>query len=68
MCYYYSKFKYSKVTCINVFCDVLSRYIAYCSVNYVAFCCCSVNFFALTASIALLLAYLDNYLVRAWAM
>ncbi|PKK43129.1 hypothetical protein CI102_13476 [Trichoderma harzianum] len=67
-CHHHSKFEYSKVTCVNASRDVLSRYIAYRSVNHVAFCCRSVDFFALTASMALLLAHLDNHSARARAM
>ncbi|KAM0258935.1 hypothetical protein ACHAQJ_003591 [Trichoderma viride] len=66
--YHHGKFEYSKVTCVNASRDVLSRYIAYRSVNHVAFCCRSVDFFALTASMALLLAHLDNHSARARAM
>lgn len=66
--HHHSKFEYSKVTCVNASRDVLSRYIAYRSVNRVAFCCRSVDFFALIASMALLLAHLDNHSARARAM
>ena len=63
-----SKFEYSKMTCVNASRDVLSRYIAYRSVNHVAFCCRPVDFFALTASMALLLAHLDNHSAKARAI
>ncbi|KAL7905216.1 hypothetical protein GGI35DRAFT_471775 [Trichoderma velutinum] len=66
--HHHSKFEYSKVTCVNASRDVLSRYIAYRSVNHVAFCCRPVDFFALTASMALLLAHLDNHSATARAM
>ncbi|KAL9473849.1 hypothetical protein ACSS6W_008229 [Trichoderma asperelloides] len=66
--HHHSKAEYSKVTCVNASRDVLSRYIAYRSVNHVAFCCRSVDFFALTASMALLLAHLDNHSARARAL
>ncbi|KAL7922337.1 hypothetical protein ACQKWADRAFT_320872 [Trichoderma austrokoningii] len=59
--HHHGKFEYSKVTCVNASREVLRRYIAYRSVNHVAFCCRSVDFFALTASMALLLAHLDNH-------
>lgn len=66
--HHHSKFEYSKVTCVNASREILSRYIAYRSVNHVAFCCRPVDFFAFTASMALLLAHLDNHSARARAM
>lgn len=65
---HHSKFEYSKVTCVNASREILSRYIAYRGVNHVAFCCRPVDFFAFTASMALLLAHIDNHSTRARSM
>lgn len=49
---------YSKLACVNASREVLSRFIAFRTWNRVAFCCRSVDFFALMAAMTLVLAHL----------
>ncbi|KAB5545756.1 hypothetical protein GE09DRAFT_967838 [Coniochaeta sp. 2T2.1] len=49
---------YSKLACVNASREVLSRFIAFRTWNKVAFCCRSVDFFALMAAMTLVLAHL----------
>lgn len=49
---------YSKLACVNASREVLSRFIAFRTWNQVAFCCRSVDFFALMAAMTLVLAHL----------
>ncbi|KAK4237899.1 hypothetical protein C8A03DRAFT_15611 [Achaetomium macrosporum] len=51
--------EYSKVTCVNASREILSRFIAHRSFNPSSSCSRPVDFFALLAAMALLLAYLD---------
>ncbi|RYP91979.1 hypothetical protein DL770_001900 [Monosporascus sp. CRB-9-2] len=50
---------YAKLTCVNASREMLTRFIAFRSFNRIAFCCRSVDFFALMAAMTLLLAHLD---------
>lgn len=52
---------YSQTTCVNASREVLSRFITFRSFNRVAYCCRTVDFFALTAALILLLAHLDGH-------
>ncbi|KAJ9134331.1 Fungal transcriptional regulatory protein, N-terminal [Pleurostoma richardsiae] len=56
-----NKYDYSRVTCINAARELLVRFIAFRSVNLVAFCCRGVDFFAFIASLTLILAHLDAH-------
>lgn len=49
---------YSKLACVNASREVLSRFVAFRNWNRVAFCCRFVDFFALMASMTLVLAHL----------
>ena len=49
---------YSKLACVNASREVLGRFIAFRTWNRVAFCCRSVDFFALMAAMTLVLAHL----------
>jgi hypothetical protein len=55
-----SKYDYSRITCVNASREVLSRYIALRSFNQIAYSCCTVDFLALMAAMALLLAHMDS--------
>ncbi|KAI9166523.1 Dehydrocurvularin biosynthesis regulator [Paramyrothecium foliicola] len=52
---------YSKRTCTTAAQEVLSRYIVYRSTPNSGFGCRTIEFFALTAALTLVLAYLDGY-------
>ncbi|EOA86844.1 uncharacterized protein SETTUDRAFT_89557 [Exserohilum turcica Et28A] len=53
---------YSKITCINASRDVLSRFMAFQNFRpIVTQACHSANFFALMASITILIAHIDSY-------
>ncbi|KAH8423345.1 uncharacterized protein LDX57_001103 [Aspergillus melleus] len=56
-----SKFDYSRITCVNASREVLSRYISLRSVNRIAYSCRTVDFIALMAAMALLLAHMDSH-------
>jgi hypothetical protein len=55
------KYDYSRVTCVSASREVLSRFIMFRSFNQNAFCCRTVDFFALMAGITLLLAHPDSH-------
>lgn len=59
-----SKYEYSKLTSANASRELLTRFIMFRSFNRVAFCCRSVDFFALTASMTLVIAHLDEHRKR----
>ncbi|KAI1499287.1 hypothetical protein F5X99DRAFT_390403 [Biscogniauxia marginata] len=52
---------YARLTCVNASRELLNRFIVFRSFNRVAFCCRSVDFFALMAGMTLLLAHLDSH-------
>ncbi|EDU47224.1 C6 zinc finger domain containing protein [Pyrenophora tritici-repentis Pt-1C-BFP] len=54
-----SKHDYSRMTCVNASREVLSRYITLRNFNRIAYSCRTVDFIALMAAMALLLAHLD---------
>ncbi|KAL5358546.1 hypothetical protein BJX96DRAFT_183012 [Aspergillus floccosus] len=56
-----SKYEYSRITCVNASREVLSRYISLRSFNRIAYSCRTVDFLALTAATALLLAHMDSH-------
>lgn len=55
------RYEYSKMTCVNASRELLSRFIAFRSWNHNAFCCRSIDFFALMAAMTLVLAHLDSH-------
>ncbi|KAE8148693.1 hypothetical protein BDV25DRAFT_157825 [Aspergillus avenaceus] len=55
-----SKSVYSRITCVNASREVLSRYISLRSFNRIAYSCRTVDFLALMAAMALLLAHMDS--------
>jgi hypothetical protein len=55
------RYEYSKLTCANASRELLSRFIAFRSWNHNAFCCRSVDFFALMAAMTLVLAHVDSH-------
>jgi hypothetical protein len=55
-----SKYEYSRITCVNASREVLSRYISLRSFNRIAYSCRTVDFLALMAAMALLLAHMDS--------
>lgn len=55
------KYEYSKITCVNAAREVLSRFLMFQSFNRIAFCCRTVNFFCLMATMTLLLAHIDGH-------
>lgn len=55
------KYDYSRITCVNASREVLSRFIMFRNFNRIAFCCRTVDFFALMAAMTLLLAHLDGH-------
>ncbi|KAF2452836.1 hypothetical protein BDY21DRAFT_328633 [Lineolata rhizophorae] len=55
------KYEYSKLTSVNASRELLTRFIMFRSFNRVAFCCRSVDFFALTAAMTLVIAHLDGH-------
>ncbi|CAM1511972.1 Fc.00g094850.m01.CDS01 [Cosmosporella sp. VM-42] len=54
-------YKYSRIACVNASRDLLQRYMAFRTFNRVSYCCHSMDFFAITASMTLLLAHLDGH-------
>ncbi|KAL4784724.1 hypothetical protein BJX76DRAFT_204471 [Aspergillus varians] len=56
-----SKHEYSRITCVNASREVLSRYISLRSFNRIAYSCRTVDFLALMAAMALLLAHMDSH-------
>ncbi|KAL9082535.1 MAG: hypothetical protein Q9165_008866 [Trypethelium subeluteriae] len=57
----YGGYEYSKLTSVNAARELLTRFIMFRSFNRVAFCCRSVDFFALTAAMTLIIAHLDGH-------
>ncbi|KAL6232448.1 hypothetical protein BDW75DRAFT_19720 [Aspergillus navahoensis] len=55
-----NKYEYSRITCVNASREVLTRYIALRSFNRIAYSCRTVDFLALMAAMALLLAHMDS--------
>jgi hypothetical protein len=55
------RYEYSRITCANAARELLNRYIMFRSHNRVACCCRVVDFFALMASLTLLLTHLDSH-------
>ncbi|KAL2820185.1 hypothetical protein BDW59DRAFT_151021 [Aspergillus cavernicola] len=56
-----SKNEYSRITCVNASREVLSRYNSLRSFNRIAYSCRTVDFLALMAAMALLLAHMDSH-------
>ncbi|KAL5044199.1 hypothetical protein BDW71DRAFT_216013 [Aspergillus fruticulosus] len=56
-----SKYEYSRITCVNASREVLSRYNSLRSFNRIAYSCRTVDFLALMAAMALLLAHMDSH-------
>ncbi|KAK2758261.1 hypothetical protein FQN54_004106 [Arachnomyces sp. PD_36] len=56
-----SKYEYSRITCVNASREVLSRYITLRSFNRIAYSCRTVDFIALMAAMALLLAHMNSH-------
>lgn len=56
-----AKYEYSKATCVTAAREILSRFVLYRSHNRVAFCCRTIDFYALKAALTLLLAHLDGH-------
>ena len=56
-----AKYEYSKATCVTAAREILSRFVLYRSYNRVAFCCRTIDFYALKAALTLLLAHLDGH-------
>ncbi|KAL4895643.1 hypothetical protein BDV59DRAFT_142053 [Aspergillus ambiguus] len=56
-----SKNEYSRITCVNASREVLSRYNSLRSFNRIAYSCRTVDFLALMAAMALLLAHIDSH-------
>ncbi|KAJ5980494.1 hypothetical protein N7481_007792 [Penicillium waksmanii] len=56
-----NKNEYSRITCVNASREVLSRYNSLRSFNRIAYSCRTVDFLALTAAMALLLAHMDSH-------
>jgi len=54
-------FEYSKVTSAHASRELLTRFVMFRSFNPVAYCCRSVDFFALSASLTLVIAHLDGH-------
>lgn len=54
-------YEHSKLTSVNASRELLTRFIMFRSFNRVAFCCRSVDFFALIAAMTLLIAHLDEH-------
>lgn len=52
--------EYSRITCVNASREVLSRYTSLRSFNRIAYSCRTVDFLALMAAMALLLAHMDS--------
>ena len=55
------RFEYSRMACINASRDLLFRYRALRSFQRGSYCCHSMDFFAITASMTLVLAHLDAH-------
>jgi hypothetical protein len=60
-----SKHDYSRMTCVNASREVLSRYITLRNLNRIAYSCRTVDFLALMAAMALLLAHMDCHRAEA---
>ena len=56
-----TELEYSKITCFNASREILTRFIAHRSFNPMSSCSRPVDFFALLASMTLLLAHLDTH-------
>ncbi|UNI22114.1 hypothetical protein JDV02_008034 [Purpureocillium takamizusanense] len=56
-----TKYEYSKLTSVNASRELLARFVMFRSFNRVAFCCRSVDFFALIAAMTLVIALLDGH-------
>ncbi|KAK3369995.1 hypothetical protein B0H63DRAFT_305345 [Podospora didyma] len=54
-------YNYSKMTCVQASRDILTRFVDFRKTNRIAFCCRSIDFFALMAAMALLLTHLDGH-------
>ncbi|KAI6084464.1 hypothetical protein F4821DRAFT_242906 [Hypoxylon rubiginosum] len=52
--------EYSRVACVNASRDMLHRYMGFRTFNSVLYCCHSMDFFAITASMTLILAHLSQ--------
>lgn len=55
------RYEYSRTTCINASRDLLQRYMAFRTFSHNSYCCHSMDFFAITASMTLVLAHLDEH-------
>ena len=55
------RYEYSRMACINASRDLLQRYMAFRTFNRSSYCCHSMDFFAITASMTLVLAHLDGH-------
>jgi hypothetical protein len=53
-------YKYNRVACIQATRECLSRYMAFRTSSDVSYCCHSMDFFAITAAMTLILAHLDG--------
>ncbi|KAK9792101.1 hypothetical protein AB5N19_07747 [Seiridium cardinale] len=58
------RFEYSRMACVNASRDLLYRYRAFRSFRSGSYCCHSMDFFAITASMTLVLAHLDAHRSR----
>ncbi|KAI0141901.1 hypothetical protein GGR57DRAFT_395895 [Xylariaceae sp. FL1272] len=56
---------YSWVTCVTAAREILSRLVMYHSFNRIAFCCRTLDFFGLMASIALLIAHIEKHRLKS---
>jgi len=56
-----NKYEYSRITCVNASREVLSRYNSLRSFNRIAYSCRTVDFLALMAAMALLLAHMYSH-------
>lgn len=55
------QYEYGRLTCLNASRDLLGRYRMFRTFSHVSYCCHSMDFFALTAAMTLLLAHLDGH-------
>jgi hypothetical protein len=53
-------YEYSRMTCINASREILTRYVTFRGFQPSLFCCRPAHFFALTASMVLILAHIDS--------
>lgn len=58
------RFEYNRMACVNASRDLLYRYRAFRSFRHGSYCCHSMDFFAITASMTLVLAHLDAHRSR----